>query len=68
MEIEITFTAKVRIKGKNMEAVREKFESMELFSEEAIKKYHADFEEVQEVCDWHTCEDAMDKWNAEMYR
>lgn len=68
MEIRITFTSEVVIKGRNMEEVRDKWEEMPLFADEAEKEYGAEFIEVVSVENNQTDDDMMMQWNQEMYR
>ena len=51
MELRIKFSADVLISGEDINEIREKWESMPLFSEEAEEKYSADFCEVLLVDD-----------------
>ena len=68
MEVRITFRSEVIIKGRNMEAIRNKWEEFPLFTDEAEKKYGAEFIEIESVEDNRTDEDVLEKWNQETYR
>ena len=64
MEVRITFRSEVIIKGDNLAEIRDKFEEMTLFSEEA-NKYDAAYMELVSVEDNNTYEDLESKyWHA----
>jgi hypothetical protein len=56
MEVRIKFSADIYIEGESMQDVREKFESMELWSQEA-KDCHVEFSEIQLIEDADTYKD-----------
>ena len=56
MEVRIKFDADIVITGDTMQNVREKFESMELWSQEA-KDCHVEFSEIQLIEDAETYHD-----------
>lgn len=56
MEVRIKFDADIVITGDTMQDVREKFESMELWSQEA-KNCHVEFSEIQLIEDADTYND-----------
>lgn len=58
MEVRIKFDADIVVTGDTMQEVREKFESMELWSQEA-KDCHVEFSEIQLVEDAETYDDLM---------
>ena len=68
MEVRITFRSEVVIKGRNMEEIRDKWEEMPLFTDEAEKEHSAEFIEIVSVEDNHTDDDIMEQWNKETYR
>lgn len=62
MEVRVKFTADVYIEGNSIEDIKNKWEGMDLFSEEA-KSHGAEFGEVLIVDDAETYEDLMEKFN-----
>ena len=63
MEVRIKFDADIVITGDTMQDVREKFESMELWSQEA-KDCHVEFSEIQLIEDADTYKDLADEYNS----
>ena len=63
MKVAFKFDAYVYLEGENMAEIREKFESMPLFSEEALKEGHAEFCELFLVEDAETNKDLMDEYD-----
>ena len=61
MEVRIKFDADIVITGDTMQEVREKFESMELWSQEA-KDSDVEFSEIQLVEDANTYKDIEDEY------
>lgn len=57
MEVRITFRSEVFIKGDNMKEIKAKFESLPLYSADALEEADADFCEVVSVEDTETCEE-----------
>ena len=62
MEVRIKFDADLIITGENLQEVREKFEGMNLWSDEA-KSCLVEFSEIQLVEDAETYEDLMKDYN-----
>ena len=62
MEVRIKFDADIVITGDTMQDVREKFESMELWSQEA-KDCHVEFSEIQLVEDANTYDDLRHEYD-----
>jgi predicted RNA-binding Zn-ribbon protein involved in translation (DUF1610 family) len=62
MKVRIKFDADIVITGDNMAEVREKFEGMELWSQQA-KDCHVEFSEIKLVEDADTYEDLEHKYN-----
>lgn len=46
MEVRITFRSEVYIEGDNLEEIRNKWEDLDLYSQEAKEKAHIDFVEL----------------------
>lgn len=46
MEVRITFRSEVYIEGDNLEEIRNKWEDLNLYSQEAKEKAHIDFVEL----------------------
>lgn len=63
MEVRIKFDADIVIKGNTMQEVREKFESMELWSQEA-KDSNVEFSEIQLIEDANTYKDLADEYDS----
>ena len=63
MKVAFKFDAYVYLEGKNMAEIKEKFENMPLFSEEALKEGHAEFCELFLVEDAETYKDLMDEYD-----
>jgi hypothetical protein len=63
MEVRIKFDADIVITGDTMQDVREKFESMELWSQEA-KDCHVEFSEIQLIEDADTYKDLADEYDS----
>ena len=63
MEVRIKFDADIVIKGDTMQEVREKFESMELWSQEA-KDCNVEFSEIQLIEDADTYKDLAGEYNS----
>lgn len=63
MEVRIKFDADIVIKGNTMQEVRGKFESMELWSQEA-KDSHVEFSEIQLIEDADTYKDLADEYDS----
>ena len=63
MEVRIKFDADIVIKGNTMQEVREKFESMELWSQEA-KDSNVEFSEIQLIEDANTYKDLADEYES----
>jgi len=63
MEVRIKFDADIVITGDTMQEVREKFESMELWSQDA-KDCNVEFSEIQLVEDANTYEDMEDEYDS----
>ena len=66
MEVRFKFSADVCIEGADLAEIVSKFESMPLFSQEAMNEGHADDIETLLVEDADTYEDLMDEYN-ELY-
>ena len=62
MKVAFKFDAYIYLEGENMAEIREKFENMPLFSEEALKEGHAEFCELFLVEDAETNKDLMDEY------
>jgi len=62
MEVRIKFNADLFITGETMAEVRKKFESMELWSQEA-KDYGAEFSEIELVEDAETYDDKRKEYD-----
>lgn len=62
MEVRFKFSADLYIKGKNMKEIREKFESMPLFSADALEDGNAEFSELLLVENADTYEDLYGKF------
>ena len=62
MEVRIKFDADIVITGSTMQEVREKFESMELWSQGA-KDCHVEFSEIQLVEDANTYDDLRHEYD-----
>ena len=56
-EVRITFRSEVYIKGETMDEIRDKWEEVGLFSDDALKNYNAEFVELVSVEDAETYED-----------
>ena len=63
MEVAFKFDAYIYLEGENMAEIREKFESMPLFSVDALEEGHAEFCELLLVEDAETNEDLMEKYD-----
>ncbi len=63
MEVRIKFDDDIVITGDTMQDVREKFESMELWSQEA-KDCHVEFSEIQLIEDADTYKDLADEYDS----
>ena len=63
MEVRIKVDADIVIKGNTMQEVREKFESMELWSQEA-KDSNVEFSEIQLIEDANTYKDLADEYES----
>lgn len=62
MEVRIKFNADIYIEGETMQEVREKFESMPLFSVDALD-CGVEFSEIQLVEDAETCDDKRKEYD-----
>lgn len=62
MEVRITFRSEIFLDGKDMKEIVEKWESIQLFSGEAVAE-GADFIEVDTVEDADTYDDVFDEFN-----
>jgi len=62
MKVAFKFDAYIYLEGENMAEIREKFENMPLFSEEALEEGHAEFCELFLVEDAETNKDLMDEY------
>ena len=62
MEVRIKFSADIYIEGETMQEVREKFESMELWSQEALD-CGVEFSEIQLVEDAETYDDKRKEYD-----
>lgn len=49
MEVRISFRAEVYVKGDTIEEIKTKFESLPLFSADALEEYGAEYIETQSV-------------------
>ena len=63
MKVAFKFDAYLYLEGENMAEIREKFESMPLFSADALKEGHAEFCELLLVEDAETNKDLMDEYD-----
>ena len=63
MEVRITFRSEVYIEGDTLQDIKEKWESMPLFSEDALNNANAEFLEEVSVEDAKNYKDLMDKWD-----
>ena len=63
MKVSFKFDAYIYLEGENMAEIREKFESMPLFSADALEEGHAEFCELLLVEDAETNEDLMEKYD-----
>lgn len=61
MEVRFKFSAYLYIEGKDMKEIKEKFQAMPLFSDEAINSF-ADFQDLLLVEDDDTHEDLMHEY------
>jgi hypothetical protein len=62
MRVRIKFSADVYIEGKDMSEVRDRFESIPLFSSDALLNGHAKFNELLLVEDAETYNDLMEEY------
>ena len=62
MEVRIKFTADAYFEGESIEEIKNQWEGLNLFSEEA-KSHGAEFGEVLIVDDAETYEDLMERFN-----
>ena len=63
MEARIKFSADIYIEGDNLEEIREKFENMQLFSQEAHEDCGAEFSELLLVEDSETYNDLRHEYD-----
>ena len=63
MKVSFKFDAYLYLEGENMAEIREKFESMSLFSADALKEGHAEFCDLLLVEDSETNKDLMDEYD-----
>jgi hypothetical protein len=63
MKVAFKFDAYLYLEGENMAEIREKFESMPLFSADALKEGHAEFCELLLVEDAETNKDLMNEYD-----
>ena len=63
MKVAFKFDAYIYLEGENMAEIREKFESMPLFSADALEEGNAEFCELFLVEDAETNEDLMEEYN-----
>ena len=63
MKVAFKFDAYLYLEGENMAEIREKFESMPLFSADALEEGHAEFCELLLVEDAETNKDLMDEYD-----
>lgn len=59
MEVRFTFRGEVYISGDTMEEIKEKWESLPLFSDVAVEEYDADFVELETVENAENYDDLM---------
>ena len=62
MEVRIKFSADIYVKGESIKEIREKFESMPLFTVEALDNF-AEYSETLLIEDAETYQDLSDEWN-----
>ena len=62
MRVRFKFSADIYIDGKDMSEVREKFETIPLFSADALEDGYAEFNELLLVEDADTNEDLMENY------
>lgn len=62
MEVRIKFSADIYVKGESIKEIREKFESMPLFTVEALDNF-AEYGETLLIEDAETYQDLSDEWN-----
>lgn len=63
VEVRITFRSEVYLSGKTMQEIKDKWEALPLYSEEASEKASADFIEVVSVEGATSHKDMMSEWN-----
>lgn len=63
MEVRFKFSADIYIEGESMKEIREKFENMQLFSQEAQEKCSAEFSELLLVEDADTNADLQGEYD-----
>lgn len=66
MKVRITFRSELFIEGEDLSEVVSKFESLPLFSAEALEGGHAEYIELVSMDDEETGEDLMQQYN-ELY-
>lgn len=59
MEVRFTFRGEVYISGDTMKEIKEKWESLPLFSDVAVEEYDADFVELETVENAENYDDLM---------
>ena len=64
MEVRFKFSADLYIKGENMKEIKEKFESMPLFSADALEDGNAEFNELLLVEDAETYNDLQKEYDS----
>jgi hypothetical protein len=62
MEVRIKFSADIYIKGESMREIKEKFESMPLFTAEALDNF-VEYSETLLIEDANTYKDLSDEWD-----
>lgn len=62
MRVRIKFSADIYIEGKDMSEVRDRFESIPLFSSDALLNGYAEFNELLLVEDAYTNKDLMEEY------
>jgi hypothetical protein len=63
MEVRFKFSADIYIKGDTMSEIKSKFESMPLFSADALEDGNAEFSELLLVEDAETYKDMLSEFN-----
>ena len=63
MELKITFTASLVVKGKNMDDIVSKQEDLNIFTNEVIDKHNLSFAGVDAVEDWENGDDLTYEFN-----